>query len=131
MATDSQQYASPSGARKRKCNPEDWERNKTKRACQTGQSYVSTHTGNEVAARTIGPPCKCTQKCFTVIGDEHIARIHHDFWCLGDHTLQTAFIQNCAKDNVVKNHYTDNVMRQQAIRRSYHLLKMISMIGRS
>ena len=121
MATNTPQIAYPSGDRKRKCNPETWVRNKNKKARQTGEEYVNI-TGDTVAARAVGSPCNCKEHCFALVGEEGIIRIHQDFWSLGDHTLQTAFIQNCATETAVKNHYTADVTKHHGIRRSYHVL---------
>ena len=122
MATNPPQHTLPSGSRKRKCNPESWVRNKSKRARQTGEEYISDTNNTVVAARKVGPPCNCNLGCFALVGEENINRIHHDYWSLGDHTLQTAFIQNCATESAVKKHYTIDVTKHQDFRRTYHVL---------
>ena len=121
MATNPVIYSSPSGARKRKCDPDSWARNIAKKACNMGQEYISRATSQTIAARQVGPPCQCAQRCFTLVGEESIAAIHNDYWAIGDHNLQTAFIQTCADETPVTRHYTANVIKQQSIRRRYQV----------
>ena len=123
MAANMEHIAYPSGARKRKCNPESWRRNINKRARQSGKAYVPNPKRDyAVKAREVGPPCRCTMKCYNVVGEEVIAMIHNDFWSLEDFTLQTAFIQKCAIETAVKKHYTADVKKQHNVRRTYHVL---------
>ena len=121
MASYPVSYSSPSGARKRKCEPESWPRNIAKKARNLGKEYVSKCNGGTVAGRKVGPPCQCSQRCFTLVGEESIAAIHGDYWAIGDHNLQTAFIQSCAEEIPVARHYTVNVIKQQPIRRRYQV----------
>ena len=114
--------SSPSGARKRKCDPDNWQRNIAKKARNEGLEYVSKYRGTTVAARRVGAPCQCSQKCFTLLGDEAITAIHKDFWSTGDHNLQTGFIQSCAIENAVKRHYTATADMKQDIRRTYQVM---------
>ena len=121
MSTNSVIYKSPSGVRKRKCDPGSWPRNIAKKACNLGQEYISRSTGQTIAGKKVGPPCQCAQRCFTLVGEESIAAIHNDYWTIGDHNLQTAFIHSCAVEIPVARHYTGNAIKQQAIRRRYQV----------
>ena len=121
MATYPVIYSSPSGARKRKCDPDSWPGNIAKKACNLGQEYISRSTGQTIAGKKVGPPCQCAQRCFTLVGEQSIAAIHNDYWASGDHNLQTAFIQSCADEIPVARHYTGNVIKQQSIRRRYQV----------
>ena len=111
----------PSGARKRPCNPESWKQNRAKKARNSGQAYISPSTGREVAARRVGAPCQCSKQCFTKLGDDVINSIHSNYWALGDHTLQTAFIQKFTEEHTPDRCYTTDGSRKKSVTRQYHL----------
>ena len=114
--------ATPSGARKRPCNPDSWKQNRAKKARNSGQAYVSPSTGRAVPARQIGEPCKCPNQCFTKLGGEaSIKAIHTDFWDLGDHNHQTSFIQKYTVEQTPNRCYTTDESRKKSVTRRYHL----------
>ena len=122
MAESQQQVlSSPSGARKRKCDPASWLSNVAKKHSNLRQQYISKKTKETVAGREVGLPCQCTMKCFTVIGEEANAVLHREFWASGDHNIQTAFIQSCAIKKPVARHYTTSVAKRQDCRRTYQV----------
>ena len=114
-------YSSPSGARKRPCNPDSWVQNRKKKARNLGLEYTQHHSDRIVPARSVGEPCRCKLECFTALGDEAIKTIHSEYWALGDFDLRTAFIQKCVTENPVKRHYTNDVTNQRSNARQYHL----------
>ena len=83
MAANMEHIAYPSGARKRKCNPESWRRNINKRARQSGKAYVPN-----------------PKRDYAVKAREY-------FWSLEDFTLHTAFIQKCAIETAVKKQHLE------------------------
>ena len=115
------EYSSPSGARKRPCNPESWAQNQKKRVRNLGKEYTQHHLDHIVPARSVGEACSCKLECFTALGDEAIKTIHSEYWALGDFDLRTAFIQKCVTENPVKRHYTNDVTNQRSNARQYHL----------
>ena len=115
------EYSSPSGARKRPCNPESWAQNLKKKARNLGLEYTQHHSDRIVPARSVGEACRCKLECFTALGDETIKTIHSEYWALGDFDLRTAFIQKSVTENPVKRHYTNDVTNQRSNARQYHL----------
>ena len=66
-------------------------KNKAKLRRNSGQEYVSTHSGKVVKRREVGEACK--DGCFDKLGMGNIKAIHESFWALSDFTLQNTFIQ--------------------------------------
>ena len=112
---------SPSGVRKRPYNPELWKQNAAKKARNLGQEYVSPFHGRMVAAKSVGQPCGCTLGCFDLVGVERINAINADYWKLGDHTLQTSFIQSHTKSAKPKKRYAAAEAMAKSCTRQYHL----------
>ena len=75
-----------------------------------------------VPAKQLGQPCKCTKDCFNVIGLEKLKAINTDFWALGDHTLQTTFIQCHVTVAPPKRHYAALEANNRSCHRQYHLM---------
>ena len=121
LITSMAHNATPSGAKKRSRNPDNWKQNRAKKARNSGNAYISPTTGREVAARLVGDPCRCTNQCFIKLGDEVINAIHTDFWTLGDHNLQTAFIQHFTVEHKPKRCYTPDGSCKKTVTRIYHL----------
>ena len=111
--------APPSGARKRPCNPESWKQNKAKNARDLGNEYESRSTWRTVAAKRVGEPCGCTKQCFDAVGMESINAIHRDYWASGNHTLQTAFIQQRTQEVDPESHYTNDAAMQRSCSRKF------------
>lgn len=111
----------PSGVRKRPCNPDLWKQKAAKKARNSGQEYRSPHNGRIVAARGVGEPCTCSKKCFDAVGIDTIRVINGDYWKLGDHTLQTAFIQRHTTVMPPKRRYTADEASFRSCTRQYHL----------
>lgn len=49
----------PSQPRKRCVNRDAWKKVHTKKLYDNGKEYTSCRTGNVVASRKMGPPCRC------------------------------------------------------------------------
>ena len=75
--------SSPSQARLRPCHKETWKKNVAKAKRNKGQEYVSLATGKTVPERKVGPPCKCSKKCYDRVGYQNIKDIFHDYWNSG------------------------------------------------
>ena len=114
--------APPSGARKRPRNPDSWKQNKAKKARNSGEEYQSRNTGRTVPARRVGNPCSCQKQCFDVIGMDAINAIHSEFWDTGDHTLQTAFIQQHTTVEAPERRYVDDEAKYRSCSRKYRFM---------
>ena len=66
---------------KRSRNPDQWKKEKRKRAILSGQPYVNTK-GTIVGARAIGPDCMCKNKCFLAVTLENRNAIFNGFYAL-------------------------------------------------
>ena len=113
------EYRSPSQARKRPRNPDNWKKSIAKKRRDSGQNYTSVKTGKPIEARKIGLPCTCKNKCFEVVGQENIQAIFSSFWASGSWDIQTAYIQKQVSDQPIKRRCTDNVDKQRACSRTY------------
>lgn len=67
--------------KKRTRNPENWKKEKRKRAILSGQAYVNTK-GELVGPRAIGPDCNCKNKCFMAVSDENRNMIFNGYYSL-------------------------------------------------
>ena len=94
--------ASPSQARKKSRNPQNWKCNKVKHLRNSGKEYVSRKNKQIVAAPTIGEDCRCRLRCYRNVGDANIAIIFRDYWATGDWNTQTCYIQNQTEINKCK-----------------------------
>jgi len=95
--------------RKRIRNPDNWIRNKRKRACQSGEMYVSSR-GKVVNARhrLPTPNCNCRYKCSEQVSETARDVAFHGYWSLANKDRQTDFI--CA--HVVKKEKKAHKNRQ-------------------
>ncbi|XP_046392292.1 uncharacterized protein LOC124160483 [Ischnura elegans] len=71
--------------RKRLCTPSNWEKNKVKKLCNSGQEYISRTTNQKVAARQVQPSCgpTCRFKCDTKVTDDQRQTIFDKYWVDG------------------------------------------------
>lgn len=85
-------------SRKRKRQPELWERNIKKTQKNMGKSYV-TSSGKEMPAKSLGPTCgeKCRLKCAEKISGDERMLIFEQFWSLKDVNLQREFVLRCTE----------------------------------
>lgn len=69
--------------RKRKRQPQNWERNKKKQALNAGEEFKSKD-GKVTKRRSMKPGCgeKCAKKCHDNISSEQRERLFHQFWRL-------------------------------------------------
>ena len=110
---------SPSQARKRPRNPDNWAKKVAKRQRNSGLEYTSVVTKQVVAAKKIGPDCKCKRKCFEKVGNVNIEVIFKDFYASACWDIQTAYIQNQTIVNDVARHRTENNENQKSCSRKY------------
>ncbi|XP_076058390.1 uncharacterized protein LOC143035331 isoform X2 [Oratosquilla oratoria] len=86
--------------RKRSRNEEKWEKTKAKYARNKGEAYTSYTTKQQVAARAVGPACKCG--CFDKVGMDSINELFNKFWEMGDFNHQNAYISKMVTSMEVK-----------------------------
>ena len=115
-------FQSPSGARKRKRNEDNWVTNVAKRLRNLGKEYKSTSSKKTVARRQVGPPCTCKKKCYEQIGTENINTIHEEYWACGDSNIQASFIHKHSEHHDIKRWCTQNEDAQQSGSWTYHAL---------
>lgn len=92
----------PSTSRKRVAKPELWKKTVAKKQRDSGESYISVTTKRQVDARSVGPPCSCSNKCFEKIGMDNIQDIFQNFWAIGDHTAEKRYIHSRVFNHDVK-----------------------------
>lgn len=71
----------PKEKKKRTRNPENWKKEKRKRAILSGRPYVNTK-GELVGPRAIGPDCNCKNKCFQAVNDDNRNAIFNGYYSL-------------------------------------------------
>lgn len=82
--------------------PETWKQHVSKRKRDSGEAYISRTTGQQVAARRVGPPCKCSNKCFEKVGHDNVQFLFDSFYALNNHYLQSHYIHSRVKVVKVK-----------------------------
>ncbi|KAG7175562.1 hypothetical protein Hamer_G025513 [Homarus americanus] len=90
-AQNTVQQESPKEKKKRTRNPENWKKEKRKRAILSGQAYVNTK-GELVGPRAIGPDCNCKNKCFTAVSDDNRNAIFNGYYSLNSYDEQNAYL---------------------------------------
>lgn len=71
---------------KRTRNPDNWKKEKRKRAILSGQAYLNTK-GELVGPRFIGPDCNCKHKCFLNVSYENRLAIFNGYYSLKRYVL--------------------------------------------
>ena len=116
---DARLAVSPSQARKRPRNSDNWANNTAKRKRNCGLEYTSPVTKKVVAARIIGPQCICKLNCISKIGRENIEQISSEFYESGSWDTQTAYIQKQTHEKDVKRHRTEDENKKRKCTRQY------------
>ena len=99
--------------RKRK-EEEKWKKNITKKKRDRGEEYVSRTTSKVVPGRRVGAPCTCPKNCFQTLGDEAIQLIFKNYWDMGSHNAQSAYISKMVTSKQVKNPSVGESSRRKA-----------------
>lgn len=83
----------PSEKASRPKDPDNWIRNKQRRARARGEEYV-TNSGKKIAAKRLQSPCKmsCRFKCRRKISEEDRQKNFDKYWNLASFILQRKFI---------------------------------------
>lgn len=93
--------AVPGPSRKKAKCVEAWKSVQRKKKRDSGESYTSTR-GVAMPARKVGAACACPQKCFDLVGREHIDLIFNDYWAMGSHDRQSEYLANHVTSQDVK-----------------------------
>ena len=103
--------------RERKRNSEFWKRNVAKLRKNSGKSYISNVSGKLVERKVIGLGCSfsCRYKCHSKFNKEDRENIFHEYWQLGDITLQRNFIGKYALRRPKIRSTTSTASRQHFI----------------
>lgn len=117
--------------RKRKRQPEKWQRNKLKKAKNSGegfsrkrfkdgQSYISTTKKKEMK-----PACKCKRKCYETFTEAIRTEIFNDFYSPGDKSVQSqqiaSLVSETKKERERKRNNNKTTTRSRELSRQYHL----------
>ena len=89
------------GSRKRKKNPARWKSHIKKKARAEGARYTMK-SGRVKSPRKIGPPCKCSKKCFEKIPSEEREHLLIQFNRIGSHNLQNQYLRGLIEAVYVK-----------------------------
>lgn len=104
--TDCEDFSTyPKKSRKRKRQPEKWQKNVKKCLKNSGKSY-QTLKGRTIPAKTLKTPCTtdCRLKCREKIDEDKRLKIFNDFWGIGDLERQRYYVSSCM--GVVKPKYS-------------------------
>ena len=82
--------------KKRMRQPENWLKNKKKKARNSGKQYTD-YKGRIVHAKTLPDMTNhvCRRRCAEKVTPADVKECHDKFWELGDHTAQDAFLSGC------------------------------------
>ena len=103
--------------RKRKADPTEWKRNKTKVLRNSGQSYNTLNKNKLVQGRQIKMPCddRCKLKCSIMFTDQDRAAIFKKYWDFADISKQRAFIATLMQE--ISPKYTYHKLNNDGKRR--------------
>lgn len=79
-------------SRKKRKNEEKWKRNIRKRKRAAGKEYENVKGNTVTAKRFEDKDCPCLKKCHLKFSQERREILFKNFYALGSHTLQTAYI---------------------------------------
>lgn len=88
--------------RKRKADPEKWERNKRKKLRMSGKAYENVK--RKLMPEKVHQPiefCKCRFKCASHITTEQKKFLFEEYWNVGDACHQKAFITSLAVEHPI------------------------------
>lgn len=97
----------PKTTRKHLKRTEKWKKSVAKKKRNSGETYTSQKTNKQIAARTIGEPCTCTNKCYDKIGVDNIQDIFTNFWGLGDYDSQNRYLHSLVIIHDIKRREVD------------------------
>ena len=86
---------------KRKGDLSKWSKNVAKKKRDSGEEYVSDKTKRVVPARSVGPPCICTKKCYDRVGADNVERIFVEYWKMASHNAQSSYLANLVESKEV------------------------------
>ena len=91
-------HATPLPKKRRKRNPDQWQRNLPKKSINSGKNFVwknrkgeeKVHLGKSIREGSRCEENKCKKQCKEISDDRQ--RIHDEFWAMGNVNLQRGFI---------------------------------------
>ena len=98
--------------KKRTVQKDNWQRVVCKKRRASGQEYTSPNTRQVVPARRIGAPCDCPKACFVLLGEEAVQEIFTQYWGIGDHDAQTAYLSKMVTTKPTSNPQPGNSRRK-------------------
>ena len=130
-------HPTPRTTRKRKRNPENWQKNLRKKAVNSGESFscdVKSKTGKistvKIKQREMKPPCsqKCRLKCNDSFNHIERSKIFEDFYKLADkskqsHQIAALVSQASKKRSTTENKENHVAKRNREFSRTYTLKK--------
>ena len=130
-------HPTPRTTRKRKRNPENWQKNLRKKAVNSGVSFscfVKSKTGKistvKIKQREMKPPCpqKCRLKCNDSFNHIERSKIFEDFYKLADkskqsHQIAALVSQASKKRSTTENKENHVAKRNREFSRTYTLKK--------
>nr|CAH7725218.1 unnamed protein product [Callosobruchus chinensis] len=114
-----------SGSRKRKKNVASWKHNTIKTARVQGQAYIISTKGKKVDARTVGPPCSCTQKCMQQFTEEGKKDVMSKLYNRTTKNEQDTYLQGLMEVRPIQRHRIRNAenKRESKSNFSYFVMK--------
>ncbi|CAH2000480.1 unnamed protein product [Acanthoscelides obtectus] len=114
-------------SRKRKAEPCEWKRNKTKLLRNSGQEYHTLNKNKPVSSRQMTQPCDgtCKLKCTAKFTEEDRKFLFTKFWNLANINKQRVFIATLMQEITPKYTYPIliNFKRKRTNNNSFHLEK--------
>ena len=86
-----------------KLHPEKWKKTIKKKSHAGGEQYVDTK-GKITKCKSVGRDCNCRQKCFSKLGDEHIAKLFTELCAIGDTCTQDISCSEGSGQKLYKGH---------------------------
>ena len=86
--------------------PHTWQRNTTIKDKNAGVEYVSKNIHKEKVirrARRVGPPCKCRQQCYDMIGMENVKRLHDGYYEIPNYNGKNQYLSQLIVQEETKN----------------------------
>ena len=90
-------------ARKIVSTPENWAKNVSKTNRNKGLAYISQGSKKVIAAKKVGAPCACQNKCFEKVTMPKIQEIFDNFWAAGsEYSMKTQILMDSISPRPVK-----------------------------
>ena len=110
-------------SRKKIKRPHTWYKNFKIAAKNAGEEYISKTSKKEKKirrARRVGPPCKCRQKCYDMIGMENVNGLFTGYYKLPNYNCKNQYLSQLISKEETKNQRLYGSENKSRVSHIYH-----------